>query len=316
MFPARLSMCVLFRQTHQNTHLLWNPMPNLRHYSIRKLNPFSGTAQVVELENTRAISSDGLNWQLQISNEIVHKPWSELRVYGQSDQYLKYGSWSKSSGLVALPVHPTLYQDNIEQNIHSLTTELLAVIPMLPFHPRDKYELWLLDPKHKPIVLLKSSIDHRALSLPQNTTWYPFDIEDSGSNAELSRIMQKRLGTHPACVWLKRDEHKNGNLILSRPKQLIKNHSFISCKHFPELMLASRWDSDTANNLVANYISSQSPKLLTLDTLSDKTRKKLEVCAEHYPDLVEKFHRLYPKVMDSVLLKKILVEARMRKALI
>jgi len=56
--------------------------------------------------------------------------------------------------------------------------------------------------------------------------------------------------------------------------------------------------------------------LLTLATLSDKTRRSLEINAQQHPEAVEKFHRLYPKVIDTELLNKILVEATMRRALL
>jgi len=96
---------------------------------------------------------------------------------------------------------------------------------------------------------------------------------------------------------------------------MIKNHSFIYKEQFPELMLSTDWDSESITSLVNDYLSWQAPILLTLAHLSDKTRKTLEVFAEQRPEIVEKFYRFYPKVIDTILLNKILVEARMRNAL-
>lgn len=38
----------------------------LRYYSKRILNPFSGTAHIIELNNTRAVCTDGANWQMKL----------------------------------------------------------------------------------------------------------------------------------------------------------------------------------------------------------------------------------------------------------
>ena len=301
-------------------------MPYLRHYSQRILNPFSGTVQIVEFNNTRAICTDGINWQLQILNDIVQKPWSELRVQGSSDQYLKYGIWSKSSGLDKIPVHPTLYQEDVEQQILSLINQLQILIPTLPFEAKDNYELWLLDPEHKPVVLIKSAVDNRHLVLPRQSHWYPFHLNDTSFKSELTKtnkhaqnmlssIVLERLSAHPACVWIKRDDQRHGHIIACHPKRLRKSHSFIPNEHFPTLLISGNWDNNTTNSLVNDYISWQAPLLLTLDYLSDNTRKALENSAQLRPDVVDKFHRLYPKVIDTKLLNKILVEATMRKAL-
>jgi len=45
------------------------------------------------------------------------------------------------------------------------------------------------------------------------------------------------------------------------------------------------------------------------------TQKILETKAQTRPDIVEKYHRFYPKVIYSMLLNKILIEAQLRKAL-
>jgi len=302
-------------------------VPNLRHYSQRILNPYLGTIHIVERDNTRAICTDGIHWQLQILEEIVLKPWSELRVLGHSDHYLRYGSWSKSAGLIKIPVHPTLYQENIEQLIRALIKQLHNLTSTLPFPNEDIYECWLFDLENKPVVLLKSSVDYRNLTVPVQAHWYPGNLTDTSFKSSLddsnqhalstlSNMMQERLGAHPVCAWIKRDEQRHGTIIKITQNKRIENHSMIPYERFPELLISTEWNSESANLLVDEYIAWQAPLLLMLDSLSDKTRKKLETCSQTRPEVVVRYHRLYPKVIDKILLNKILVEETMRKALI
>ena len=239
-------------------------MPYLRHYSEHILNPFSGTIQILGFDNTRAICTDGIHWHLQILNEIVQKPWSELKVQGHSAHYLKYGTWSKSTGLNKIPVHPTLYQENVEPLIVSLIKQLLVLVPTLPFTAQDKYECWLFDPENNPVVLLKSSIDQKLLTIPNQAQWYPCNLNDNGFKSEfakphqhaqdkLSEIMLKRVGDHPACAWIKRDEH--GYVIKCNSKKLIKNHPIIANELFPGLMISTQWNDNTDINLVTDYLA-------------------------------------------------------------
>ncbi len=302
-------------------------MSDLRQYSERMLNPFSGTAQIVELNNTRAISTDGITWQLLVLNEILQKPWRELRVQGYSDDYLKFGSWSDSAGLKKIPVHPTLYQENVEKQIQLLIERLQNQIVALPFVARDIYECWLLDPELKPVVLVKSAIEHKNLLLPKKPHWYPFDLNGNSFKSKscaptqsaqqmLSTIVLERLGTHPACAWIKRDEQRHGHVITCHPKKMIKNQAIIDNELFPERLISTEWNNKIVNGLVHDFISWQAPVLLTLDPLSNETRRTLEIFAQQRPTVVASYHRLYPKVIDSELLNKILVEATMRQALV
>ena len=302
-------------------------MPYLRHYSERILNPFSGTAHNIELNNTRAVCTDGRNWQIQIADEIVKKPWNELSVHGDSGQYLKYGSWSKTSGLSALPLHHTLYRENIDQLLLPLISQLQTSAEKIPFEAQDNYEFWLFDTNNKPVVMLASALDKSSLTIPEQAHWSPFyinetcfksDFTDSSQRAQdmLINIVQRRLGEKPASAWIKRDKHRHGKIINCRPKKMINNFAIIPNEHFPELMLASDWEDDTAQTLAGDYLDWQAPLLLTLAHLNDVTRKTLEIKAETRPDIVARFHRFYPKVIDSILINKILVEAQLRNAII
>ena len=50
-----------------------------RYYSLRRLSPYQGTVQVVELPGFRAMSADGITWTVQMPNEgsrfATHALW-------------------------------------------------------------------------------------------------------------------------------------------------------------------------------------------------------------------------------------------------
>jgi hypothetical protein len=83
---------------------------------------------------------------------------------------------------------------------------------------------------------------------------------------------------------------------------------------FPELLIRETWPSAADAGLVADYIAWCAPRLLALDSLSDRTRARLEPLACRQPLLVDTLYRLYPRVIDRSLLDRVRVEARLRRA--
>ena len=117
-------------------------------YSKRLLNPFTGMVQIIETPTARAISSDGLNWRLQIRTAIFKMPWRDLAVAHELDQYFGYGVWSQQQGLVKVPIHPTLYEEHVEEDAAALFQLIKQYGHEIPFAARDDVELWLLDPNN------------------------------------------------------------------------------------------------------------------------------------------------------------------------
>lgn len=126
-------------------------------YATRLLNPFHGTAQIVDTGHARALSTDGVNWRVQIRSEIYKTPWSSLAIPEHYAGYFVYGVWSQQDGLARVPVHPSLYQEHVEQAIEDLLTQLDSVKQQLPFALRDSYELWLMDADGRHAVALLAS---------------------------------------------------------------------------------------------------------------------------------------------------------------
>ena len=75
--------------------------------AIRRLNPFLGVTQIVELGIGRALSTDAVNWEIQLA---VERPagWGSLNRNRSERQFYRYGVWSDDEGLAQFPVHPRL----------------------------------------------------------------------------------------------------------------------------------------------------------------------------------------------------------------
>ncbi|HEY9052952.1 MAG TPA: hypothetical protein VIQ03_15480, partial [Gammaproteobacteria bacterium] len=77
-------------------------------YSIRQLSPFRGTVQILNSEFARAVSADGLQWQIQVSCEVKQQQWGIMNSPEVQRRYVLYGMWSKQTDLSSLPLDPML----------------------------------------------------------------------------------------------------------------------------------------------------------------------------------------------------------------
>jgi len=96
---------------------------------------------------------------------------------------------------------------------------------------------------------------------------------------------------------------------------MIKKYTDIANEQFPELMLTTKWNDESAQVLVRKYLEWQAPLLLTLTYIKDATSNTLEINAQKRTNIVVKYCMFYPKVINTMLINKILVEARMRDSL-
>ena len=306
---------------------------NVSRYSKRLLNPFTGTAQIIETPNARAISIDGLKWRLHIRSAIFKTPWQELAVAPARDQYFVYGIWSSQQGLARVPIHPTLYAEHVEDDAAELVALIQQYTPELPFAAQDGLELWLLDARSKqPVALIASRCEHEALSRPANLDWLPCKFEDRSFTSSacarkqaqatipslardlLSEVVKQRVGQHATAVWIKRNNSAQVEIVQGLSRRETNDFGDLHSAAFPDLPLTQDWVDEEQTQLCQDYLAWLSPVLLTLTALDTQTRSRLEQQAQHYPLSVFRLHRLYPLVCDRALLNKVLVEARLRGA--
>ena len=301
-------------------------------YSRRLLNPFAGMMQIIDADNARAVSIDGVNWRIQIQSEIFKSPWHELEISKPQQHYFVYGVWSKIDGLAKAPIHPTLYQEHVKHSAEDLVTHLLQRHKMIPFPAMDIYECWLLDKYEQlPLVLINSEISEQKIDLPKSPYWLACEQQDQSfiSNIHnqrrdkaakpllakdlLTNLVKSHTGSPATVVWVQRDEQGQGLLLKHSQKTELKLEERIPVAQFPRLGIRQQWDTEEAEQLVSDYINWLSPKLLTMPDLEPEMRRQLEITAQQQPLLVDTYYRLYTEIIDRPLINKILVEAALRK---
>ncbi len=289
---------------------------------------------MLETENARAVSTDGINWRIQIQSEIYHTPWQELAIPSNYDRYFMYGIWSKTDELAKTPVHPTLYQEHVEQSVQDLVELLTTQHEQVPFTARDDYECWLLDAKtYRPLVLIDSATGDEEPVFARVPSWYPCEHNDNSFSTTaflarqqnvansvhakdiLSNVIKDQVGTNATAIWVKRDDAGTGagKIVAVNRKNSKLENKLLAADEFPALGIQTTWGDSDQRLITYDYISWLSPVLLTLPHLSPDKRTQLEQAAQKRPFAVEKHYRLYPEICDKALLKKILVEAAIRK---
>ena len=74
-------------------------------YSQRLLNPFRGVINVNKYQSAEAVTTDGINWDIYVSNEELLKDLDDSQRVQISD--IRYGKWSKQKGLKRGPLYPS-----------------------------------------------------------------------------------------------------------------------------------------------------------------------------------------------------------------
>lgn len=300
-------------------------------YSVRLVNPFLGTKQIVSTEQARATSSDGINWRIQIRNDIYKTPWSSLAIPEQHDRYFVYGNWSPQTGLVRVPIHPSLYEDHVLQSVEDLFSRLKPATQQLPFVPKDTLELWLLDRDcSQAVALLATRLPDEESPAHRLPRWYVGQEADSvlsrkllsdessySTNAQTAfdHAIQHRCGTPLIGYWIQRQPDNSGVIVSNHAGKPVSRVTSLPASAFPECLLSEDWADKQFSKLVNDYLSWQAPLLLMLP-LSTARRRTLENHAQQRPLAVQQYHRLYPSVENASLLNKIRVEARLRAAAI
>ncbi|MBV2092928.1 MAG: hypothetical protein KUF72_18765 [Candidatus Thiodiazotropha sp. (ex Ctena orbiculata)] len=295
-------------------------------FSIRRLNPFNGLLQVFELDAARALSANGLVWEIQVLSDSPKGLWANTPLGAQ--QYFTFGRWSETGGLKQVPVNPLFDIRTMIAASDRLIESLQPVLSQLPFPMVDRYEQWLLDETdQQPLALLQScrtenemalsdrpakwiaaeSEDVRFISSHLNQRGLPdHDGDNPGQHASILEVAVRHRAGSPSCTaWF----YRNGEdeMVLyeeNRPCNL----------EFPALLLAeSGYDAENAP-LIEDYIAWKAPQLLMLPYISGECRQRLEQLAVKQPEQIDRFWLLYPEIHNNDLLKRARVEARIRSA--
>ena len=267
----------------------------------RLLPPFSGMLQVASTADARALSLDGRQWEIQFdfaadydSDQQRDRKFTAVasQVDGELSRY-------------TLPAH--VDSDSVGAAIDRII-ELIRETA-LPFATEDRFEYWLLDQQErKPLALLATAASLEDTGRPDlRPTWQAMpssqlpvrpDETDEDTyvapvNARLETAVADRAGPSPRAVWIDRSDDSGLEL--------------------PPCLLREDWPDAEQQRLCELYLRRLAPRLLMLQHLEDDVRASLEQASRENATDVEKYHRLYPKIIDQALIDTLRVEARLRR---
>jgi hypothetical protein len=296
-------------------------------FSIRRLNPFNGVLQVLSTDNARALSANGVVWEIQVLSDRPQGLWANTPFSGKD--FFIFGRWTQASGLQKVPVNPLF---NIREMI-TFAQQLITALPQalgdLPFPAADSYEQWLLDEQTlTPIALLMSCRNATEMSQRDTPKWIAAQRGDFTfvSPRLLAKDQPNNDGYNPrvhASMLEALVRHRGGQQHKRAWYKILPNGGYSACEEsapatlpraFPELPITEDWQDEEDRMLVADYITWKAPQLLQLQRLSSDNRERLERLAVMQAEAVERLWRLYPETHNKDLLKRARVEAKIRSS--
>ena len=302
-------------------------------YSIRRLNPFLGVLQIVATEGSRAISPDGIDWEIQILAERPHDTWGAPSPVKRKHQFLRFGSWNRADGLSRVPANPLLDLTRMLNEANRIVEILCLESTRTPFLLKDRFELWLLDDHDQtPLALLASTTDMRNIPSLIETEWVCSKNEFPSIHMERQKEIRSEP-TNPLANkrylekivklrsrrglqrWYKRSVDGCGEALpLEAEKKSASRTGQLPADAFPLLLLNPCWDGSLPAAVVADYLAWLSPYLLALQNLPDELRSTLEQQASKQSLVVDTYWRLYPKIINKQIIDAARVEALLRQS--
>jgi hypothetical protein len=281
-------------------------------YAIRRVNPFLGVLQVIATEGGRAVSSNGVVWEIELRTERSPM-WGSLNKDTKEAIYYRFGLWSKDEGLVNRPLAPHLDRDPLIMQCNILIKCIAERLQQLPFKLIDNRELWLFYKEEKrPIALLASRKPETKPPSPEPKYWKSC----LGANglasqyrypqaSSLEALVERTASSNICKYWVTRADDGSGTLDSSGEN--------LQANEFPSYLISENWPNDELVSLVSNYIAWIAPSLLTLQHLSDAERDRLESCLNVQAISIEHHWHLYPETKDEKKLKAARVQCRLQK---
>ena len=297
-------------------------------YSQRLLNPFRGVVNVIRYKSAEAVTTDGVHWDIYVSNDALLDGLDRNRSIQISD--IRYGRWSRQQGLTRGPVYPSDEFYQLEAMGSVVYQHLLAVYDKLPFVFLDKFELWLLDKQQRPLALLNTVVNQEDIDEYQLLDWRAgrlckdtFASMHAGCDAvgrnvcaadRLIEFINACADKPPSAQWFDRQldgsarglhGHNTGSSLIGRA---------VSADEFPQYFVSNRHADGEYAALVDDFIAWQAPWLLLLQSLGREQRRYFEQCARKQALIVDQQYLLYPQVIDESFIRAARVEAKLRKA--
>lgn len=271
-----------------------------RFYSRRRVSPFLGVMQVIEVGDGRAMSVDGRHWELQLlsEEEIPERVWGNIGPRPTKRRWFIYGRCSRPDAVRRLPVSREISNPDRHPAL-ALLLEALTDRPGLPFPAADLYEAWLCDAGGEPLALLATACDETERDGRKPGTWSCLPMTDRGFTTCSSLAQGQNRNAAQAMNELVNMAARGGQL------------RWLKGEGLPALPWRSEWPEPEQQRLVDDYTAYVSPYLLTLPQLDDVLREQLEQLAVQQLDLIEFVYPLLPVVLDAGRMEIARVKARL-----
>lgn len=298
-------------------------------YAQRLLNPFRGVINTIRHESAEAVTADGVQWDIYVSNESLQRDLAGRGRAQVSD--IRYGRWSAADGLKRGPIFPSEDFRAMEAMGTVVFNHLLNVHEQIPFPFTDIFELWLLDKESRPLALIDSASELEAIKLNQPCSWRPgqncrstftspaarelgIDSEQQGALADhLSTYVNSRTADRASAQVFRRAPDGSGEGLYGITLEDRLEGRTLDSGAFPELLLDTRTHDDLHSRLIHDFTCWQAPWLLLLPTLDTGLRREYEQHARVQAIKVADQYHLYPAIIDREVIDSARIEARLRK---
>ena len=299
------------------------------HYAERLLNPFRGIINTIRYLSAEAVTADGVRWDIYVSNAALQENLSSGVRTQVSD--IRYGSWSADSGLKRGPIFPSGEFRAMEAMGTTVFKYLLEVHGDIPFPFTDRFELWLLDRQQRPLVLLDSAADARAINLKQACVWRPginchktftsAAADSPGINSSqhgaitdyLATYINSRTADMASAQIFERSEDQSGRGLHGINLDSALQQRRLPAADFPVELIETQAHDDKHRQLLHDFNCWQAPWLLLLPTLSPELRRDCELHARVQALKIAEHYHLYPAIIDQTVIDSARIEARLRK---
>ena len=281
------------------------------YYGVRRLGPYLGVIQVIDVGDACAYSINGHTWRIRQQTASGRLRWGVTQV---------------SSG--TLDDVRIVNADNL--------VDALKKQPAVPFPIRDRFELWLLNNKtRKPLALLRTCYKALDMETVNNPHWRPFLMTDTLFVSPTLQAAEKEKNSRgwpiphrdqlesqvnmasrplPAAQWFER--RSDGSGVGKQGLRLSGDEigRTLDSGDFPELLISENWEDETKSGLAADYHDWYAASLLVHQNISRATRKRLEQAACRRPQTLLATYPLIPEIIDQEAVEVALVSARLMNA--
>ena len=287
-------------------------------YATRRVNPFRGVMQIIESGAGRALSCNGIVWEILV-RATQGSASDNLDSEDDKKTYYRFGMWSLDYGLMKRSDSPVDDQDyfDLSSKCDVLIDYLQDYHGRVPFLLEDNLELWLFDKDdQRPLVLLSSVLPDASLPSPEPKAWSACKGADGTASQrrfpqadKLEAMIKQRAGLNINSGinkhWIRRSAEGDG--------VFEGTGDSIAAEQFPVLLLDENWMHESEQRCARDYIQWISPSLLTLQHLDRATRKRIENNLNVQATSIEHHWHLYPEVISQKLLKAARVQSRIEE---